>query len=697
MTAPGYQEKFPSQVAVSVDHIVLPGRKRASAVLRLCSLASHGLVIWSHAALDDFYSALKTVDQAEVEAIVIVGDRASFGAGANLDEIQHSQSHGGSESFIQVGHDVFGALADAQVPTFSVMTGQALGGGLELALHTTWRIGHKDGGPLGLPECRLGFFPGWGGVYFLPHIIGPQAALDVIVFDAMKGRFLSPVEAKELGIVDALVDVSPDAEQWEESWQSLVAHFLATSPHRSDAVHCNFQQWLEAVAAARSKANMLWQGAAPAPLVALNLVEAAYGQSREENAAVAVKLFADVVTGQIARDCLRTFRLVDSRSRRGVDRPDVAGRNIRKVAVIGAGLMARQIAALCARSLQVPVVLTDLDPERLDEGVRWVADRFASQVERGCLKPEQAQRWSSLVSTAVDDADVSDADFVIEATPEDMQIKKAVFAQWTQVIAEDAIVATNTSSLSVEHMAEAVVNPGRFVGFHVFNPVESTPLVEIVTTTSTTDTALATVCDVAAAMRRTAVCVADAPGFVVNRILLRMFSPIFSAIDQGMDPRVADHALDPLGLPMTPLELLDFVGPAVLLHVAERMHGAYPDRFHVSPWMSAVVRAGLTHVLDSDRGGSPTSYLSGAAEKCRVETVQPGGCVFDASELRRIVEGALAQEIGVMLHEGVVARAEDVDLCMVLGANWPLYLGGITPYLDRVGASGRVLGRRFSG
>lgn len=704
--------QFPSTVAISVERHVLPGRHRPVAVVSLDSTPSGGLILWSSAALRQLGDTLRDIDQAAVEAIVVIGNERSFGAGANLDEIAHGQESGDPRAYIAAGHEVFGLLAEARVPTFSVITGQALGGGLELALHTGYRIGNAKGGPLGLPECRLGFFPGWGGVHLLPHLVGPEAAIDAITFDSMRGRHLRPVQAAEIGLLDAVLEEGPQSEGWAAAWQAAVVEVLDAlggeqprRPGESRQTPESLARWRAAVGAAREKADRLWHGAAPAPLAALDLIEAAATESRVENGAQAVSSFQDLVTGDIARTSLRTFRSVDSRARKAPDRPAVAGRRIEKVAVVGAGLMARQLAALFARSLRVPVVLTDIDRQRLDEGVQWVADRFASQAERGALEPSAARQLAALVTGATGDGDLADVDFLIEATPEDLEIKKAVLSHWAGVVGEGTVLATNTSSLSVTEMSRVIAHPGRFLGFHVFNPVDATPLLEIITTSATDDIALATAFDLASSMRRTAVRVADAPGFVVNRILLRMFDPILQALDAGVDPREADHALDSLGLPMTPLQLLDFVGPAVLSHVGQRMHAAYPDRFHVSPWMTAVADAGLTHVLPR-RGDESETYLEGRAESLRLAVREAGGedgeersrsvsATEGIPELKRRVEDALAQEIGLMLDDGVIAQPEDVDVCMVLGANWPLYLGGITPYLDRAGASERVLGRRF--
>lgn len=710
MPQPATTAQFPSAVSVVVEHTTLPGRQRPTAVVQLDSTQPGALIIWSSAALEDLKTALTGIDQAAVEAIVVQGNARSFGAGANLEEIRHAQETGDAEAFIAAGHDVFGVLAEATVPTFAVITGQALGGGLELALHADHRIGHVSGGPLGLPECRLGFFPGWGGVHLLPHLIGAKPAIDMVTFASLKGRFVKPAQAQELGLLDVVLDVSPQQDGWRQAWQQAVVEILdadQAGAHEATASRGETtDQWHEAIADARLKAQKVWRGAAPAPLAALELMDAAATQTRVESGQAAIASFNDLVTGDIARASLRTFRLVDSRARKTPDKPDAPGREIKKVAVVGAGLMARQLAALFVGSLKVPVVLTDVNEQRLSEGVQWVADKFAKQAERGRMSSIDAEALAELVTGVREDAELADVDFLIEATPEDMSIKTAVLSHWASIVAPDAVLATNTSSLSVTDMAQSVPNPQRFVGFHVFNPVDSTPLLEIITTEHTDDTALSTAFDLATAMKRTAVRVADAPGFVVNRLLLRMFDPVLQALDAGMDPITADHALDPLGLPMTPLQLLDFVGPAVLLHVGERMHQAYPHRFHVSPWMKAVVDAGLTQVLPPRGESFGESYLVPQVETLRREAVAAAGdpaaiddewaALRRSEQLLHAVEDALAEEIGIMLDEGVVARAEDIDVCMVLGANWPFYLGGITPYLDRVGASERVTGQRFN-
>jgi 3-hydroxyacyl-CoA dehydrogenase len=237
----------------------------------------------------------------------------------------------------------------------------------------------------------------------------------------------------------------------------------------------------------------------------------------------------------------------------------------------------------------------------------------------------------------------------------------------------------------VSDMAADLKHPERVVGFHFFNPVAVLPLVEVVRGTATDDASLATALSAGKSLKKNCVIVADRPAFVVNRLLTRFLGEITRAVDEGTPFEVAEHAADELGLPMSPFMLLQLVGPAIALHVAETMAGAFPGRFAVSPKLRALVESGTTSVYRPDFTVDP-AVLAALAGGERPST--------GAEVLQRALEG-LAQEIRIMLDEGVVAAAEDIDLCMILGAGWPFHLGGITPYLDRTGISAKVTGAPF--
>jgi 3-hydroxyacyl-CoA dehydrogenase len=333
----------------------------------------------------------------------------------------------------------------------------------------------------------------------------------------------------------------------------------------------------------------------------------------------------------------------------------------------------------------VPVVLTDLDQARLDAGVGHVKAEIAKLASRGLISADAASRLTGLVSGSLTKDAFADADFVIEAVFEETSVKQRVFAEVEAVVRPDCVLATNTSSLSVTEMAAGLAHPERVAGFHFFNPVAMMPLVEVVRAAATDDATLATALAVGKALKKDCVLVTDSPAFVVNRLLTRFLGEILACVDEGTPVEVAEHAPDSLGLPVTPFVLLQLVGPAVALHVGETLAAAYPDRFAVSPKLRALVAAGKTGLYqpDSTVDESVAAILAGGDRPSTAEQVR-----------ERALE-ALAEEIRLLLDEGVVAAPEDVDLCMILGAGWPFHLGGITPYLDRSGITEKVTGTPF--
>jgi 3-hydroxyacyl-CoA dehydrogenase len=431
-------------------------------------------------------------------------------------------------------------------------------------------------------------------------------------------------------------------------------------------------------------------GEAPAPYRALELISAARTATKLDGFAAEDEVLGDLVMSEEFRSSVYAFDLVQRRAKRPVGAPDRdLARPVTKVGIVGAGLMASQLALLFVRRLQVPVVLTDLDQPRVDKGVGHVHAEIAKLAGKGRITADQARRLTALVTGSTDTAAFSDAAFVLEAVFEEMKVKQQVFAELEGVISSDCVLATNTSSLSVTEMASQLAHPERVVGFHFFNPVAVLPLLEVVRAERTDDAALATAFAVGKELRKSCVLVKDAPAFVVNRILTRFIGEITRAADEGTPLEVADRAAAPLGLPLSPFVLLQLVGPAVALHVAETMHEAFPDRFAVSENLRRLVTAGKPGIWSWDEQGRP--YLD---DDTRALFEQGDTVRTEAEVLENALTG-MAQEIRLMLDDGVVAEPQDVDLCLLLGAGWPFHLGGITPYLDRTGISERVAGGRF--
>ena len=639
------------------------------------------------ASLTSLREALDAVAaRDDLVAVGITGKPFIFSVGADLSGAALIASRDEALAIGRLGHAVFRRLGELSVPSFAFVNGAALGGGLELALHCSYRTISSGVTAAGLPETSLGLVPGWGGTYLLPHLIGPAAALKVIVENPLsQNRVLRGPEVLSFGIADVMFE---PADFLAESlrWAARVLTGTASVPRMRPPGGWSQANWDEAAAAARLLADGKLHGAAPAPYQAIDLVAAAHGRTRDEGFAAEDEGLADLLLSEEFQAGLYAFDLTQKRARQAAGAPDRSlARPVTKAGVVGAGLMAAQIALLFARRLEVPVVMTDLDQARLDAGLGHVRAEVARLRARGRLSADAAARLTGLITGSLAKDAFADADFVIEAVFEEIAVKRQVFAEVEAVVRPDCVLATNTSSLSVTQMASGLAHPERVVGFHFFNPVGMMPLVEVVRAGRTDYATLATALAVGQALKKSCVLVKDAPAFVVNRLLTRFLGEIIGCVEEGTPFDVAEHAPDPLGLPMSPFFLLQLVGPAVALHVTETLAAAYPDRFSVSPKLRALVAAGKTAIYRPDFtvDESVAAILAG------------GDRPSTAGEVRERALEALAEEIRLMLDEGVVAAPEDIDLCMILGAGWPFHLGGITPYLDRTGITEKVTGTRF--
>jgi 3-hydroxyacyl-CoA dehydrogenase/enoyl-CoA hydratase/carnithine racemase len=682
---------FPDEVVTRalVRYVEVPGLSAEVALITLDNGHDHTRPsTFGPGGLSCIDRALDEVEAhpPRVAAVAVTGKPFVFAVGADLTGVRRIADRETALEIGRLGHRVFRRLRDSAVPTFAFVNGAAMGGGLEIALHCHHRTLSRSAGALALPEVFLGLVPGWGGTQLLPNLIGVDGAVQVVVQNALdNNRTLDPERAAALGIADELLDGADFLAQ-SLRWAARVVRgeVTVTRPEvdRGPA-------WDEAVARGRALADAKLHGAAPAPYRALDLIALARHADLDTGSAAEDEALADLVLSDELRAGLYAFDLVQKRARRPVGAPDPSlARPVTKVGVVGAGLMAGQLALLFARRLKVPVVLTDLDRERLDRGVAYVHGEVDGLLRRKRVSPDEANRLKALVTGSLSTSSFADCDLVLEAVFEETAVKKQVLGEVEAVVRPDCVLATNTSSLSVGGMAADLAHPERVVGLHFFNPVAVLPLVEVVRAERTDDPTLATAFAVGKQLKKSCVLVRDAPAFVVNRLLTRFLGEVTAAVDEGTPVEVADRALEPLGLPMSPFALLALVGPAVALHVGETLHAAYPDRFRVSENLARLVAAGKPGVLTWESGRPEVD------PEVRALFVV-GDRPSTAEQVRDRALDALAEEVLIMLDEGVVAEPQDVDLCMLLGAGWPFHLGGITPYLDRAGVSERVTGRRF--
>jgi 3-hydroxyacyl-CoA dehydrogenase/enoyl-CoA hydratase/carnithine racemase len=632
-------------------------------------------------------SAITEAAARKPAAIAITGKPFIFAAGADLSGLAFLNKREQAVAIGKLGHDVFRRFDEIGIPTFAFINGLALGGGLEVGLHCNYRTLSATAFT-GLPEVFLGLVPGWGGATILPKLIGPERAVQVIIHNALNNNtMMKAKDALALGVVDAIYE---PADFLEKS-VAFAAAILSGKRRIERKDYSTDPAWESALAAGRQAALKKYGGAEIAsPTAALTLIAAAQHNTKTAGFDAEDQALADLTMSDPLRASLYAFNLIQKKRKKVEGAPKPAlGRKVSRVGVVGAGLMASQLALLLLRNLKCPVVMTDIDQERADKGVAWVKNELAKLVEKKRMSAESAARLSLLISGSADQSIFAGCDFVIEAIFEELSLKQELFKNLEKIVSPECVLATNTSSLSVEKMSEGLTNPERVVGFHFFNPVAIMPLLEIARTSKTDDATTATAVGVGRELKKTMIICKDAPGFVVNRLLTRFMGEITDAVDEGTDPATADNAMRSIGFPMSPFELLGLVGPGVALHVAETLHENLGPRYRISPTMQAMVKEGVKafYIKNEDGTFSPNPAA--------LALVHNGGAPSTAGQVRLRALTALAQEARMMLEEGVVSTPAEIDLCMLMGAGWPMHLGGILPYLDREGISESVTGQRF--
>jgi 3-hydroxyacyl-CoA dehydrogenase/enoyl-CoA hydratase/carnithine racemase len=607
---------------------------------------------FGRAALESLERLLPELEEGDWVALVLTGKPFVFAAGADITEFPNATRERAIEGS-RAGHELFGRIRALPYPTVAAVNGACLGGGVEIALHCDARTISTAVRHFACPECFLGIVPAWGGTQLVPRLVGAETAVKFVVANPMRqNRMLTGPEAFELRFADRLLE---PAEFVDESIAFALDFARNGVRHGDEDVN-------EVIRKARARLDGQVHGAAPAPYRALDLIEGALTNwSLEEGYAAEEEAVGELLPGPQAQASLYAFDLVDRRAKRPPGKPAAEPRPIRKVGLVGAGLMAAQLAALFLRRLEVPVAMRDLSEEALASALETIEETLSEQVAKGRYDEGKARFLGSLVSTSTGYDDFADCDLVLEAVFEELEVKRRVFAELREHTNPECILATNTSSLSVAEI-------GADLGIHFFNPVAVLPLVELVKTSDTDDETLATAWSFAEQLRKRPVLVSDAPAFVVNRVLTRLMGVVLDAIEHGTDPDDADEAILRLGLPMAPSVLLQMVGPQVANHVLETLHDAYPERFP------------LSRTLANYADGSDEIAIAAHEPRTRDEILQ--------SALE-----ALADEVRHLLEEGVVAEAKDVDTALLLGAGWPFWLGGITKHLDQVGISERMFGR----
>lgn len=641
-------------------------------------------------ALDQMLDGLKGKN---LKALVIQSaKRDIFIAGADIKEIENIIEFEDGKAKAQAGQMVMDKIEDLPFPTIAVIDGVALGGGCELALACRYRV--MTFNPkirIGLPEVNLGFVPGFGGTYRLPRLLGLQQGLKMIV----SASPINSTAAFRCGLADRLypsqglnervrefieeISVAPKSRIFKPQAFKGFQAFLEKNPLGQMVV---YNETIKSI----QKAS---KGFYPSPLKAVEVIRRTLYLPREQALDIESSAFAELAVTLISKNLVKVFYLSEKYKKLTVPGlEDIKPMPIIKGAVIGAGIMGGGIAQLFS-DRGVWARLKDINHEAIAKGLKAAYDVYAQAMKRKKAKPHEVAAKMAMISGAVDYSGFANVDIAIEAVVENMDIKKKVFAEVSQVLSPTAILASNTSSLSVTEMAKASKDPSRVIGFHFFNPVHRMPLIEIITTEFTSKQTLVTTLEFAKKLGKTPVIVKDAPGFLVNRILLGYINEAGRILGEGGSITAIDRVATNFGLPMGPFTLSDEVGLDVGVKVLHILETGLGSRFKPSEIFDKVLPLKL---LGKKSGKG--FYVHGKERVVNPEVevlVKSSGSVDEQEAIDRMIY-IMINEAGMILQEKVVDSPDSVDIGMIMGTGFPPFRGGLLRYADTIGIDKLVEG-----
>ncbi|HRC86079.1 MAG TPA: 3-hydroxyacyl-CoA dehydrogenase NAD-binding domain-containing protein, partial [Thermoanaerobaculia bacterium] len=618
--------------------------------------------------------------------ILLSGKEGTFIAGADVNLIAEVTDLAVAEQGCRYGQGVFAAWESLPFPTVAAIRGTCVGGGTELALASTYRVvSDRPETKIGLPEVRLGILPGWGGCTRLPRLVGPVAALDMI----LTGKNIPAQRAFKMGLADALLP--------EGAFLSLARDFALARRDRKRTEHRarSLQQTLLegnplgralVFSQARKKTLAETKGQYPAPIRALETVRTGLERGRAAGFAAEAKGAAELAISPISKNLVHVFKLMEAAKKAG---PKASHEPIppREVLVLGAGVMGGGIAQLVADSADVPVRLKDVNARGLEHGLAHAASLFKKQVDRRRMSRAEARRKMALLRPTLADTGYQSVDLMIEAVVENLEIKQKVFADVAGRTGEKTVLASNTSSLSIDAIGTLTPHRDRVVGMHFFNPVDKMPLVEVIQGPRTSPEAAAAVYSFCRRLGKTPVLVQDGPGFLVNRLLMFYACEALWLLDEGHKIEDLDLAMTRWGMPMGPLALNDEVGLDVAVKVAHILAEAFADRLPLPPWLDRVSGTGR---LGAKTGSGFYRYQGKERtepdpEVYRLLGIQPKISNPSLESLAERMVLPMVNEASRCLAEGIVADAGSLDLAMIMGTGFPPFRGGLCRWADSVG------------
>ncbi|KHD87914.1 MAG: fatty oxidation complex subunit alpha [Bdellovibrio sp. ArHS] len=638
---------------------------------------------------------LEELKKSSYKAVIFKSAKPKiFIAGADIEEIKSMTTKEQFEAAVKGGQDIMNMVEDLPMPTMAAVNGACMGGGCEFILSCDYRIASEDSSTkIGLPEIQLGILPGFGGTQRMPRVMGLQAALDII----LAGKSVNSKKALKSGLVDKVVHPNLLDEQ-AIKWAKEIIAGGAKKRRKKFQPQGAVNKVLEGALGrgivfkkAREGVLKATKGHYPAPLKALEVIQKTYGMSdREAGMRIEREGFCELGITDISKNLIHVFYLTEMvKKQNGVPGVDVKPRDVKSMGILGAGTMGGGIAYVAADK-GVQVRMKDLNTDALGKGLKHASDLWMKLLKRKSIDKYQYQQKMDMVSVTTDYSGFKNLDVVVEAIVEDMGIKQKVIGECAGQMRPDAIIATNTSSLSVTEMSKGHPRPEYFAGMHFFNPVNKMPLVEVIRGEKTSDETIATIFELTKKMGKMPVVVKDGPGFLVNRLLLPYMGEAAFLLQEGMSIETVDKAyVKEFGMPMGPFELMDEVGLDVCIKVLKIFKKSFGERIEMAACMEALEKSGrlgrkngkgFYHYSEDGKRGDVDQSIYGA-----LGLGQPTN-PYDSKECIERGVFAMVNECSLALVEDrIVETPHEVDLAMIMGTGFPPFRGGLLKYTDTVG------------
>ncbi len=629
---------------------------------------------------------------ADLKGLLISSGKGVFVVGADISEfVPLFESGEGAGAHLTVNNTNFNRIEDLPVPTVVAINGYAMGGGLEIALACDFRV-MSSAAKIGLPETKLGIIPGWGGTVRLPRLAGADTAIDWIA----SGKEQRADAALKAGVVDGVV--APDelhASAMKVLQNAIDGNMPFAARREQKKSPLKLNQTEAMMVFETSKAFVLGQAGSnyPAPIIAIECMQSAATKGRDEALAIETAGFEKCAQTEAAKSLVGIFmsdQLIGKAAKGWAKKADKA---VERAAVLGAGIMGGGIAYQSALK-GTPIKMKDINQAGLDLGLTEANKLLSKQVNRGRMSVEKMGQVLASIDPTLSYDNFDGLDIVVEAVVENPKVKNIVLAEVEKVVSPDAVIASNTSTISISYLANALERPENFCGMHFFNPVHAMPLVEVIRGEKSSDTAIARTVAYAAAMGKKPIVVNDCPGFLVNRVLFPYFAGFMNLLKDGADFQVVDKVMERWGWPMGPAYLMDVVGMDTGHHAEQVMADGFPDRMTKTFKTAGDVmfendRYGQKngkgfYVYELDKRGKPKKVVSPETYELLAPHVEEQKD-FDKDEIVARMMIPMATEMARCIEEDIVGSVAEADMALVYGVGMPPFRGGVFRWIDSIG------------